>query len=526
MRNVAKHIKNAPFVGAFFYLRFTDGQMLKNINHRLFAQWILVALLVLPWTNPYAAGPSPEVWPMLISAFCGAILWVSKRRLSVEIITSAWMVAAATSAFMSLLQYFLLADGLSPLLSQPEPGMVFANLRQRNQFATLTSIGLVALIAWLAQQTSGDRLPWWAKYLALLLALGNAASSSRTGFLQWLLILALTAWWMLPDRRRLAVFAVQAILTYLIASITLPWLLGLLTGISTGGLLGRLADGPACTSRSVLWSNVLTLMAEKPWVGWGWSELKYAHFVTPFPEARFCAMMGNAHNLPLHLAVTLGIPAALIVCGGFAWWVLRQQPWRETDAPRQLAWGAIAVILLHSMVEYPLWYGPFQIAFGLCIWILWQPTNRRSGPNAQPSNAFSIFVRAPIAIIIIAIGAYIAWDYHRISQLYLAPTIRDAAYREDTLAKVRNSWFFANQVRFAELGSMSLTTENAQATYDLATALLHFSPEPRVVEKVIESALLLGKSEDAQANLERYRLAFPATYARWKKANPQLAVDF
>ena len=34
---------------------------------------------------------------------------------------------------------------------------------------------------------------------------------------------------------------------------------------------------------------------------------------------------------------------------------------------------------------------------------------------------------------------YAAWDYHRVSQIYLAPEQRDAAYRGDTLAKVRDS---------------------------------------------------------------------------------------
>ena len=51
----------------------------------------------------------------------------------------------------------------------------------------------------------------------------------------------------------------------------------------------------------------------------------------------------------------------------------------------------------------------------------------------------------------LAAAAYAAWDYHRISQLYLAPESRNAAYRSDTLAKVRHSWLFSNQVRFAEL---------------------------------------------------------------------------
>ncbi len=111
------------------------------------------------------------------------------------------------------------------------------------------------------------------------------------------------------------------------------------------------------------------------------------------------------------------------------------------------------------------------------------------------------------------------WDYHRISQIYLPPEARDAAYRDGTLAKIRASWLFARQVRFAELGITPLTPANAQWTFDTATALLHYSPEPRVAEKLIESAVMLGRDDEALAQLARFRAAFPADYARWARAN-------
>jgi O-antigen polymerase len=39
--------------------------------------------------------------------------------------------------------------------------------------------------------------------------------------------------------------------------------------------------------------------------------------------------------------------------------------------------------------------------------------------------------------------------------------------------------------------------------------LLHFSPEPRVIEKLIDSAVLLGRSDEAQYYRLRYQAAFP-----------------
>ena len=45
------------------------------------------------------------------------------------------------------------------------------------------------------------------------------------------------------------------------------------------------------------------------------------------------------------------------------------------------------------------------------------------------------------------------------------------------------------------------------------------SPEPRVIEKVIESAMMLGRDDEALRFLARYRAAFPLEHALWAEAN-------
>ena len=504
------------------------------LNSRPLAVWWLGALLAIPWLNSYTAGPASNTWPWLVSMLCAVLLWLFRRKLTGELVAGAWLAVAVLSAVIGLAQYFGLAHVLSPWISQTQAGEAFANLRQRNQFATLTSIGFISLLALAAvkhepaAQARGRWTPWWAYPAALLLALGNAASNSRTGLMQWVLILLLAGWWFLPGRRRLAGFTLQGLLAYGVAVFALPWLLEWATGVHSGGLLGRLAEPPTCGSRKILWSNVLRLIAEKPWLGWGWGELDYAHFITLYPNepgARFCEILDNAHNLPLHLAVELGVPAALALCGGAAWLVWRARPWRETNRLRQAAWGVLAVIGLHSLLEYPLWYGPFQLAVALCIGLLATShqavaTLGRGLPQKfMPELLFSHYLRAFIAIFIIAILAAVAVSYYRVSQIYLPPAQRSAAFRDDTLDKVQGSWLFRNPARFAELSLTALTPGNAAVVHEMAKALLHYSPEPRVVEKVIESAVMLGRDDDALQYLARYRAAFPLEHARWAEEN-------
>ena len=513
--------------------------------------------IALPWLNPFSSGPSPSIVPLLFAWACAAALLGvcslgSGRVLAghfVRTMATAWLLAALLSAVLGLLQYFGATAVLVPWVNSTGIGEAFANLRQRNQFATLTNIGLAALLWWVAESqatptSSGAAArsalhnwrPGVSVAAAVLLAVGNAAASSRTGLVQLGLLMGM-AWvwggWRQADIRRVLL---AAALAYWVAAFALPLLVDL--DPHATGILARLNDGgPACASRLTLWGNVLHLIAQKPGLGWGWGELDYAHFITLYPGARFCDILDNAHNLPLHLAVELGVPTALLICGGGLWLGWRAKPWREFDASRRMAWAVLALILLHSMLEYPLWYGPFQMAFGLCLWLLWRSPERSSGAGSVPRSArrtsaptsakagsFGLpdnYLYALIAMFLIVIAACAAWDYHRISQLYLVPKMRSEAYRDNTLEKLRDSWLFQNQVRFAELGTTPLTTGNAAHIKELATALLHFSPEPRVIEKLIESAVLLGFEEEALFYLVRYRAAFPESHARWAKENAQ-----
>jgi O-antigen ligase len=491
--------------------------------------------------------------PWLVSVACFAVWLLASMRQRLDVAhcaALAWLIAALLCSTIGMLQYFGVSAHFKPWINLTALGDAFGNLRQRNQFATLTAIG-IAVLAWgpLPGRRPGSPVASWPAIVpagagalaaapvrstpmpgllaAVLLAMGDAASSSRTGLLQLGLLLLLLVCWRSPawpgTRLRLGV----AVAAYAVATLALPLLAGLDPWHS--GIAARFGDADrACGSRRLLWANVLHLIAQRPWAGWGWGELDYAHFVTPYPAARFCDILDNAHNLPLHLAVELGVPLALLVCGLLGWLVLRARPWRETDDNRRMAWAVLALIGLHSLLEYPLWYGPFQIAVALAVWILWRtPASDACGgaePAPPPSSPApgSAWVAGCAAAVLLAV-AYAGWDYYRVSQIYREPAQRAAAYRVDTLAKVQDSWLFRNQVRFATLTLSSVTPANAMAINRSAHALLHFSPEARVVAKLIDSALVLQRTDEAVFFMRRFRAAYPNDYARWRETREPVA---
>ena len=489
---------------------------------------VMVALLLIfPWLNPIASGPLPSLYPWVISSTCALLIAIRHKNLSTRLIALTWLTAAIASSVVGLLQYFGVAQNFGAWMHTASLGNAFGNLRQRNQFATLTSIGLIALVC-LDSRLVGARVTlnaarWrWVGYAAaiFLLALGNAASGSRTGMLQWCLIFGLIVLWAPKLATEKVVLATAALVIYVLTAWLLPIALEAFTDALGGGLLARFTEEPGCASRSVLWSNVWHLIAQKPWFGWGWGELDYAHFTTLYPGERFCDILDNAHNLPLHLAVELGVPVALAFVGLLVGWVLRNRPWAEQDPTRQMAWAVLAVIALHSLLEYPLWYGPFQLAVGLCVLLLWR-TRQTSGPYTVDEQRGETSVpqlkalEGFVVFLCLAALAAAAWDYWRISQLYKLPADRAAAYQDPTQEKVRNTWFFQDQVQFAELTTVALERSNALQRYAQAQRLLHFSPEPRVIEAAIESAVMLQRNDEALYLLQRYKAAFPDAHAAW-----------
>jgi len=498
------------------------GVLPRSCSRGLLSLWLLAGgLAVLICSNSQSREPLGAASAILLMATCAAL--AARGRAATEGPTAyglalAWLVASLVSSMIGLCQYFGLAQHFASWMSpSPAVGEAFANLRQRNQFATLTNIGLAALLWW-AAQSRGRQLHVLGRAgllaAAVLLATGNAASSSRTGLVQLLLLGGLVWLWdgmRWPATRRLVLMAIAA---YVIATVALPALLGL--NPFDHGMWGRLRTGDsACGSRITLWRNVLHLISQHPWLGWGWGELDYAHFITAYDGPRHCEMLDNAHNLPLHLAVELGLPLALLICGAAAWLIWRARPWREMEPTRQMAWMVLAVILLHSMLEYPLWYGPFQMAFGLSLGLLWR-ARQPSAPDVSGTVGLGKG-RYMLAAALLGSTAYAAWDYHRISQIYLPPEQRSPAYRDNTLEKIRGSWLFREQVRFAEFTLTPLTRDNAGQLNAMAHELLHFSSEARVVEKLIESALLQGHEAEARFFMARYRAAYPQEYARWAK---------
>lgn len=376
-------------------------------------------------------------------------------RSAFQAVCVATLVAGVVSVALALIQVFTpdWADG--DWIARPStPGRAGGNLRQPNHLSSLLLWGMVALL-WL-HETLAERRPTPAikqtrVITALLMALllfGDVLTVSRTGTV----CVVLLALWGVVDKR-LSRFS-RVLLWLAPLFYVLCWL-----GMNEWAQAGsqafaggtQLQKSDLSSSRFGIWANTLELIRQNPWFGVGWGEFNLAWTLTPFP-GRPVAFFDHTHNLPLQFLVELGIPLGTLVLALLAWalWkafsaCLKASP--SDSLTVRTAFIIVLMMVVHSMLEYPLWYAyfllPTAFAFGICL--------GHSGPVEVQADADTTpWPRRALigvsAALIVGTGASV-FDYLRVSAIFSAD--EDAMPLSYRIAQGQKSWFFAHHADYA-----------------------------------------------------------------------------
>jgi O-antigen polymerase len=458
------------------------------------------------------------MWADLFAWSCAALLlfllWRAGRDAGIAI-AMGWVLAAAGSAVLALFQYFDLENNFHPWVVFTDPGQAVANVHQTNMLATLLAIGLLA-IHWLQQESLLTRGK--AAALAGLVLIGLAATASRTGAVHLLLIACLIYLWRKSDAKSVLAVCFGAFLIYLAAALALPFLLEHAVGNATDrSLLNRIGAESTCSSRKVLWSNVWHLISLKPWTGWGFDGLLYAHYITPYEGVRFCDKLSNAHNLFLQIAIEYGLFSSALVAAFILLMLIRFKPWLAKQPLERLGWSVLLLIGFHNMLEFPLWFGVFQVASLLAIWLIWHERTKADVENAAVgTKALKPFRRGLAVALLLGALAFTAFDYVRVSQLYTPQEHRATRYQTDTFNKASQTVFFKSHVLIAQVVVTNIDEGNASVMLDAALAALHIAPDSRIIRQVIRAAQLAGREDLVELHTARYAAAWPALYQEWR----------
>ena len=395
---------------------------------------------------------------LMFGGFLAAAVGAGAGRAGFSAFGVALLVAGLVSVAFATVQVFVPSWATGEWVARVGgQGRAGGNLRQPNHLSSLLLWSMASLI-WLHEffiECAGERSRlrvWRAGTVVALVTLifGDVLTVSRTGSV---CIVVLALWGVLD--RRLSRFT--RILLWVAPLIyVLCW-----TGLSewaqaaSEGFAGdtQLSKSDLSSSRFGIWANTFELIRRNPWLGVGWGEFNFAWSLTPFP-GRPTAFFDHTHNLPLNLLVELGIPLGLLVLSLLTWCLWKAfVACRKARSPESMmvrtAFVMVLMMVIHSMLEYPLWYAyfllPTAFALGICLGHSTPPAEADQETPASPRLRQTLV----IASLLLAAGTvFSVFDYMKVTKIF-AVDDDDTTPLSYRIAQGQKSIFFAHHADYA-----------------------------------------------------------------------------
>ncbi len=379
----------------------------------------------------------------------------------------AWVGTGLVNLVLGCVQVFApdWTDGVW-IATSGYPGRAVGNLRQPNHLSSLLVWSCISVLGLLEL---GRLKRGLAGLLLAAFVFAVVLTASRTGTVSILLL----GVWGLVDRRLSKPARVLLLAAPVLYALSwwgmLEW-----ARVSQHAFGGeqRLAEADISSSRFGIWRDTIALIRRYPLAGVGWGEFNLAWTLTPSPH-RPVAFFDHTHNLVLQFAVELGLPLAAVVLGLLAWglWRGARNAWVATGpvgVAQRSSMLMVAMIGLHSMLEYPLWYSYFLLpaawAWGVAL----------QGPPAASGAVADAPRRVAVKLMILAGGivagtVFSVVDYFSVAAIFSAN--EGSAPLERRIAIGQRSSFFAHHADYA-----AVTTDIAQPdpahAYDRVTHYL------------------------------------------------------
>lgn len=470
--------------------------------------WVCVVVLAV------ALGPEPEPLTLIGLAVAGMCAWIAialgQQFAGNTRLLSSFMWALVVGMLLNVavawMQYVDVERMFYPLVSQNDSDRPYGSLRQANHLATFSVIGLVA-VWWLMREYLLST--HWVVVLASVAISGVALSTSRTGMLELLVLSCFFLMWRAPENRlEFGLFVLAPVWAYLL--IELLHALTALLGVDLDGIRGR--DMTSVSVRFFYWREAWSLALLHPVSGVGWGNLGFARlFELPFNADAHNTT--NAHNLVLHLLAETGFATTFLVLAPVGWLLWRRPPWRAPNSSARWAWMVIAVVGLHSLLEYPIWYMNFLIPTALAFGVLQaaQPV------AAQPSPSLPGGLSALMGSMLLLACAWAFADYMRVASIFKEDGRASADLIE--VASIQDTFLYRYYADRALVERVPLTGSNAAEMLKVTDRLLKEGPNPLVLWVRLEALCRTGDTLQAIETASLYKTVFPKSHAEFMAIN-------
>jgi O-antigen ligase len=193
-------------------------------------------------------------------------------------------------------------------------------------------------------------------------------------------VLAASALLLLPRRRRWWLCTMLAAAALTVAALAL-----LATNSTRSGALAGDTATAVGSRHEMLVTSARAIRDFMPW-GSGLGTFRSVYQLYEKPTQVTNTYVIHAHNDYVELALETGLPGILLMIAFLAWWVRAvSKAWRRADSGVWARAASIAsgVILLHSLVDFPLRTAAIGAVFAMCLALL---TERRAVPIAAKGD--------------------------------------------------------------------------------------------------------------------------------------------
>lgn len=333
------------------------------------------------------------VWTFVILALtvwaCRA--WVEHLGHEKTVSVLAWILvwACCIQAAIGWMQYSGTAASYRGWLMY-HPNTIEGQLGQRNHFGHYLMWGVLSVgYLW-----SVRRMTWWfAIPMMLYFGATLGITGSRTVFAYIVALALLLPLWRIVGGKttnRSTVLLGIATVTVLFGQFAIE---PLLQWFGYGDHLSSAAERMSNhafgqSGRDYEWRKAWHIFLSAPWFGHGWGSYSLQGFLADptiyangFRQYDSNVLFTHSHNSLLNLLAEMGIIGTLLVMGGLAWCIRSVLSIRTPTSLFLLS--VLSVSLVHSLLEYPLWYIYFLTVFALFIGLM-PPKNINNGK--QPAQ--------------------------------------------------------------------------------------------------------------------------------------------
>ena len=437
------------------------------------------------------------------------------------------LIGAELNTLAGILQHYRWDIFLNSFVTVKTANAVYGNIAQPNHFADYVAMGLLSL--GLLHQRFGMRM-WLTTSLAAPMLFVMVLSGSRSSWIYLLSTLALAWWWYrrTPNLRPLFHYALALFVGFALMHllVQLPWLQGSTGSVTTTErLFGEARSGGI---RLHLWKESLLIFAEFPLLGAGFGQFAYQHLLLA-DELRNPGVVGlynNAHNIIMQLAAEAGLAGLLVLFSTMGIWLWRSLARLEGFSLEQWwAMAILAVIGVHSLLEYPLWYLHFIGVAAILLGAL------DAGPQRLELRGVG---RMSVAAILLMGALSLFQGLQAYQHLEHAMNMRDRAARDasyaekarDELLETLNYPLFSGYAELFIAHMMAPDENQLEQKLALNSRAMRYIPTSIVSYHQSYLLALSGQQQEALDLLQKTVWSYPANYEAARVEMESLAVRY